>query len=47
MAWVLQSGPLHINKIPVLPRKWEPNMQLLDINIANVPVWIELKGIWN
>ena len=42
---VLETGPWHIQNKPLIVRKWEPGMESLQLNMAKLPIWIQLGNI--
>ena len=42
---VLESGPWHIQNKPLIVRKWEPRMEMLEFNMEKLPVWIHLGNV--
>ncbi|XP_039056026.1 uncharacterized protein LOC120198847 [Hibiscus syriacus] len=43
--WVLDNGPWHIQNKPLLLRKWEPNLQKLNLNLMSIPIWVQLYNV--
>ncbi|KAK8571345.1 hypothetical protein V6N13_103472 [Hibiscus sabdariffa] len=43
--WVLANGPWHIHNMPIILRKWEPNLRSLEFNMDRLSVWIHLYRI--
>ncbi|XVF41398.1 hypothetical protein PTKIN_Ptkin01aG0277000 [Pterospermum kingtungense] len=42
---VLDNGPWYIQNMPIIVRKWEPKMRLLEFNMATIPVWFKLGNV--
>ena len=45
MDKVIESRPWHIQNKPLIVRRWEPGMRLLEYNMAKLPLWIHLGNI--
>ncbi|XP_039027611.1 uncharacterized protein LOC120161429 [Hibiscus syriacus] len=43
--WVLDNGPCHIQNKLLLLRKWDPNLQKLNLNLRNIPNWVQLYDV--
>uniref|UniRef100_A0A2C9U2F4 DUF4283 domain-containing protein n=1 Tax=Manihot esculenta TaxID=3983 RepID=A0A2C9U2F4_MANES len=43
--FVLESGPWYVANNPLVMRRWQPRMKLLELNKSRIPVWIKLTGI--
>ncbi|XVF66298.1 hypothetical protein PTKIN_Ptkin10aG0024200 [Pterospermum kingtungense] len=42
---ILEAGPWHIQNQPLIVRKWEVEMEVLDFNLSKLPVWFLLSNI--
>ena len=42
---MLEGGPCNIQNIPLIVRKWEPDMESLDFNMKKLPIWIHLRNV--
>nr|GEX75201.1 hypothetical protein [Tanacetum cinerariifolium] len=42
---MLENGPWFIRNHPLILKKWNPNVNLLQEDVGNVPVWVKLHGI--
>ena len=42
---VLEGGPCNIQNIPLIVRKWEPDMESLDFNMKKLPIRIHLRNV--
>ncbi|KAJ9167399.1 hypothetical protein P3X46_022054 [Hevea brasiliensis] len=43
--FVLESGPWYMANNPLVMRRWQPKMKLLELDKSKIPVWIKLMGI--
>lgn len=43
--WVLEGGPWHINNIPLILRKWSPNIGKLEIDRTYLLISVHLWGL--
>ena len=42
---VLEGGPWHVQNMPLIVRKWEPDMESLEFNMETLPIWIHLGNV--
>ena len=42
---ILETGPWHIQNMPIIMRKWMPDMETLDFNMSKMPMWIHLGNV--
>lgn len=42
---VLDGGPWHMVKMPLVLKRWSPNLTLLREDLSSVPLWTRLYGI--
>ncbi|KAK8705494.1 hypothetical protein V6N13_049096 [Hibiscus sabdariffa] len=43
--WVLANGPWHIQNMPIILRKWQPNLKSLEFNMEKLPIWVHLSRV--
>ncbi|GJY89750.1 putative reverse transcriptase domain-containing protein [Tanacetum coccineum] len=42
---MIENGPQFTRNHPLIPRKWNPNVDLLKEDVGNVLVWVKLYGV--
>ncbi|GKD60621.1 retrotransposon protein, putative, ty1-copia subclass [Tanacetum coccineum] len=42
---MIENGPRFTRNQPLIPRKWNPNVDLLKEDVGNVSVWVKLHGV--
>jgi len=42
---VLERAPWHMANMPLVLKRWQPNMQFLKDDLARVPVWVRLYNV--
>ena len=43
--WVMESGPWHLAGRPFILRAWRPGMDMLDIQLSTIPIWVKFFNI--
>ncbi|KAK8603540.1 hypothetical protein V6N13_096018 [Hibiscus sabdariffa] len=43
--WVLANGPWHIQNMPIILRKWQPNLRSLEFDMEKLPVLVHLSRV--
>ncbi|KAK8686651.1 hypothetical protein V6N13_125674 [Hibiscus sabdariffa] len=43
--WVLANGPWHVQNMPIILQKWQPNLKSLEFDMEKLPVWIYLSRV--
>ena len=43
--WVMDSGPWHLAGRPFILRAWKPSMDMLDIQLSTIPIWVKFYNI--
>ena len=43
--WVLDSGPWHLAGRPFILRAWHPGMDMLNIQLSSIPIWVKFYNI--
>ncbi|GKC83811.1 retrotransposon protein, putative, ty1-copia subclass, partial [Tanacetum coccineum] len=41
---MIESGPWFIRNHPLILKKWNPDVNLLKVDVRNIPVWVKLHG---
>ena len=39
--WVMESGPWHFAGRPFILRAWRPSMDILNIQLTSIPIWVK------
>ncbi|GJY02678.1 reverse transcriptase domain-containing protein [Tanacetum coccineum] len=42
---MLENGPWFIRNNPLILKKWNPDVNLMNEDVGNVPVWVKLHGV--
>ena len=43
--WVMDSGPWYIVGRPFILRVWQPGMEMLNIQLTSLPIWVKFYNI--
>ena len=43
--WVMDSRPWHLAGRPFILRAWQPCMDMVDIQLSNIPIWVKFYNI--
>ena len=43
--WVMNSGPWHLAGRPFILRSWRPGMDMLNIQLTSIPIWVKFFNI--
>ena len=43
--WVMESGPWHLAGRPFILRAWRPGMDMLNIQLSSIPIWVKFYNI--
>ena len=43
--WVMECGPWYIAGRPFVIRKWQPGMEMLNIQLTSLPIWVKFFNI--
>ena len=43
--WVMDSGPWHLAGRPFILRVWRPGMDMLNIQLTSIPIWVKFFNI--
>ena len=43
--WVMTSGPWHLAGRPFILRAWRPGMDMLNIQLTSIPIWVKFFNI--
>ena len=43
--WVMESGPWHLAGRPFILRAWQPGMDMLNIQLSSIPIWVKFYNI--
>ena len=43
--WVMDAGPWHLAGRPFILRTWKPGMDMLDIQLSTIPIWVKFYNI--
>ena len=43
--WVMESGPWHLTGRPFILRAWQPGMDMLNIQLTTIPIWVKFYNI--
>ena len=43
--WVMENGPWHIAGRPIILRLWQPGMEMLNIQLTSIPIWVKFYNI--
>ena len=43
--WVMESGPWYLAGRPFILRAWRPGMDMLDIQLSTIPIWVKFYRI--
>ena len=43
--WVMDSGPWHLAGRPFILRAWLPSMDMLNIQLTSIPIWVKFFNI--
>ena len=43
--WVMESGPWHLAGRPFILRTWRPGMDMLNIQLTSIPIWVKFYNI--
>ena len=43
--WVMESGPWYIAGRPIILRVWQPGMEMLNIQLTSLPIWVKFYNI--
>ena len=43
--WVLENGPWYMAGRPIIIRSWKPGMDMLNVQITSLPIWVKFFNI--
>ena len=43
--WVLENGPWYLAGRPIILRFWKPGMEMLNVQITSLPIWVKFFNI--
>ena len=43
--WVLENGPWYMSGRPIIIRSWKPGMDMLNVQITSLPIWVKFFNI--
>ena len=43
--WVMENGPWYIAGRPIILRAWQPGMEMLNIQLTTMPIWVKFYNI--
>ena len=43
--WVMENGPWYIAGRPIILRVWQPSMEMLNIQLTSLPIWVKFYNI--
>ena len=43
--WVMENGPWYIARRPIILRLWPPGMEMLNIQLTSLPIWVKFYNI--
>ena len=43
--WVMDAGPWHLAGRPFILRAWKPGMDMLNIQLSTIPIWVRFYNI--
>ena len=43
--WVLENGPWYFFGRPIILRRWKPGMEMLNVQITSLPIWVKFFNI--
>ena len=43
--WVMDAGPWHLAGRPFILRAWKPGMDMLNIQLSSIPIWVRFYNI--
>ena len=43
--WVMESGPWNLAGRPFILRAWQPGMDMLNIQLTTIPIWVKFFNI--
>ena len=43
--WVMENGPWYIAGRPIILRVWQPGMEMLNIQLTYLPIWVKFYNI--
>ena len=43
--WVMDAGPWHLAGRPFILRAWKPGMDMLNIQLSSIPIWVKFYNI--
>ena len=43
--WVMNAGPWHLAGRPFILRAWKPGMDMLNIQLSSIPIWVRFYNI--
>ena len=43
--WVMDAGPWHLAGRPFILRTWKPGMDMLDIQLSTIPIWVKFYNV--
>ena len=43
--WVMEKGPWYIAGRPIILRVWQPGMEMLNIQLTSLPIWVKFYNI--
>ena len=43
--WVMNAGPWHLAGRPFILRAWKPGMDMLNIQLSSIPIWVRFFNI--
>ena len=43
--WVMEYGPWHLAGRPFILRAWRPGMDMLNIQLSSIPIWVKFYNI--
>ena len=43
--WVLENGPWYLVGRPIILRSWKPGMEMLNVHITSLPIWVKFFNI--
>ena len=43
--WVMENGPWYIAGRPIILRVWQPGMEMLNIQLTSLPIWVKFYNI--
>ena len=43
--WVLENGPWYLAGRPIILRSWKPGMEMLNVHVTSLPIWVKFFNI--